>query len=144
MADDERPVARRQLDEVLNKLLPFAHELLGKYGEFFPFGAAMERDGNLRIISGDTGSEHPPSDEVIALLRSAMKEARDGYIAIGICYDVRVRTRADAAPTDAICVALEHRDGTAVTVLEPYGKRDGVMEYGSLIAQQGRQVVFGP
>lgn len=143
MADDEPPLDRRQLDEVLNKLLPFAHELLGKYGEFFPFGAAMERDGKLRIISGDTGSEHPPSDEVIELLTNAMKEARDGYTAIGICYDVRIRARADAPPTDAICVALEHRDGMAVMVLEPYSKRDGVMEYGSLIAQQGRRTVFG-
>jgi hypothetical protein len=143
VADDEQPQGRRQLDEVLNKLQPFAHELLGKYGEFFPFGAAMERDGKLRIISGDTASEHPPSDEVISLLTNAMKEARDGYIAVGICYDVRVRARADAAPTDAICVALEHRDGTAVLVLEPYLKRDGALEYGSLIAQQGRRTVFG-
>ena len=115
----------------------------GRYGEFFPFGAAMEHDGNLRIVSGDNGSEHPQSDEVIALLTDAMKTARDGYIAIGICYDVRIRPRADAAPTDAICVALEHRDGMAVMVLEPYSKRDGAVEYGRLLTQPGRRTVFG-
>lgn len=140
---DDRPIERRQLDDVLNKLLPFAHELLQKYGEFFPFGAAMDRDGTLRMVAGDTGSEHPPSDEVIALITEAMTRERASYTAVGICYDVRVRTSADAQPTDAICFALEHRDGLAVVVLEPYSKRDGVPEYGGLIAQPSQRRVFG-
>ena len=134
---------REQLDDVLNKLLPFAHELLAKYGEFFPFGAAMDRDGKVRMVAGDTGTEHPPSDEVIVLITEAMKRERDSLAAVGICYDVRVRTSADGDPTDAICVALEHRDGTSLVVLQPYSKRDETMEYGQLMAQPGRRTVFG-
>ena len=94
------------------------------------------------MVAGDTGTEHPPSDEVMELIRQAMRRDRDKYVAVGLCYDVRVRTSPDAPPTDAICVSLEHRDGMAVDVVEPYAKRGGKVEYGSLAAQQGRLVVF--
>jgi hypothetical protein len=140
---DDRPMDRRQLDDVLDALLPFAHQLLDKHGEVFPFGAAMRRDGKVSMVAGDTGTEHPPSDEVMELIRAAMKRDRDKYVAVGLCYDVRVRTSAGAPPTDAICVALEHRDGMAVDVVEPYAKRGNKLEYGSLSAQQGRKIVFG-
>jgi hypothetical protein len=139
---DDRPPDRRQLDDVLDALLPFAHQLLEKHGEFFPFGAAMGRDGKVSMVAGDTGTEHPPSDEVMELIREAMRRDRDKYVAVGLCYDVRVRTSADAPPTDAICVSLEHEGGMAVDVVEPYAKRGGKVEYGSLAAQQGRRVVF--
>jgi hypothetical protein len=140
---DDRPPDRRQLDDVLDALLPFAHQLLDKHGEFFPFGAAMGRDGKVSMVAGDTGTEHPPSDEVMELIREAMRRDRDKYVAVGLCYDVRVRTSPDAPPTDAVCVSLEHRDGMAVDVVEPYTKRGNKMEYGALSAGQGRKAVFG-
>ena len=139
---DDRPPDRRQLDDILDALLPFAHQLLEKHGEFFPFGAAMGHDGKVSMLAGDTGTEHPPSDEVMALIREAMRRDRDKYVAVGLCYDVRVRTSADAPPTDAICVSLEHEGGMAVDVVEPYAKRANKVEYGPLAAQQGRRVVF--
>ena len=139
---DDRPPDRRQLDDILDALLPFAHQLLEKHGEFFPFGAAMGHDGKVSMLAGDTGTEHPPSDEVMALIREAMRRDRDKYVAVGLCYDVGVRTSADAPPTDAICVSLEHEGGMAVDVVEPYAKRANKVEYGPLAAQQGRRVVF--
>lgn len=140
---DDRPPDRRQLDDVLEALLPFAHQLLDKHGEFFPFGAAMGRDGKVSMVAGDTGTKHPPSDEVLELIREAMRRDREKYVAVGLCYDVRVRTSADSPPTDAICVSLEHRDGMAVDVVEPYAKGGSKMEYGALSARQGRKIVFG-
>jgi len=140
---DDRPLDRRQLDDLLDALLPFAHQLLDKHGEFFPFGGAMGRDGKVTMVAGDTGTEHPPSDEVMELIREAMRRDRDKYVAVGLCYEVRVRTSPDAPPTDATCVSLEHRSGLAVDVFEPYAKRVTGMEYGSLSAQQGRKTVFG-
>jgi hypothetical protein len=140
---DDRPLDRRQLDDLLEALLPFAHGLLEKHGEFFPFGGAMGRDGKVTMVAGDTGTEHPPSDEVIELTRAAMKRDREKYVAVGLCYDVRVRSSPGAPPTDAICVSLEHEGGMAVDVTEPYAKRGNTMEYGSLSAQQGRKTVFG-
>lgn len=139
---DDRPVDRRQLDDLLDALLPMAHGLLEKHGEFFPFGAVMGQDGRVTMVAGDTGTEHPPSDEVIEILRTAMRREREKYLAVGVCYDVRVRTRAGAPPTDAICASLEHTGGMAVDVVEPYAKRGDKVEYGSLAAQQGRRMVF--
>jgi hypothetical protein len=140
---DDRPADRRQLDDILDALLPFAHSLLAKRGEFFPFGAVMGPDGKVSMVAGDTGTEHPPSDEVMEVIRAAMRRDRDKCVAVGICYEVRVRTSPDAPPTDATCVSLEHRSGLAVDVFEPYAKRGTGMEYGSLFAQQGRKTVFG-
>ena len=84
---DDRPADRRQLDDLLEALLPFAHGLLDKHGEFFPFGAAMGRDGKVAMLAGDTGSEHPASNEVIDVIRRAMKSKREEYLAVGVCYD---------------------------------------------------------
>lgn len=139
---DDRPLDRRHLDDLLDALLPMARGLLEKHGEFFPLGAVMGQDGKVTMVAGDTGTEHPPSEEVIELLRTAMRREKDNYLAVGVCYDVRVRTRAGAEPTDAICASLEHRSGMAVDVVEPYAKRGNKVDYGSLAAQQGRRVVF--
>src|SRR5437879_5840614 len=43
--EDDRPPDRRHLDDLLDAMLPFAHQMLDKNGEFFPFGAAMGRAG---------------------------------------------------------------------------------------------------
>jgi hypothetical protein len=97
--------------------------------------------GKVTMVAGDTAIEHPPSDEVIELIREAMRRDRGKYVAVGLCYDVRVRTTPDSV-TDAVCVSLEHEGGMAVDVVEPYAKRANNVEYGPLAAQQGRRVVF--
>ena len=139
---DDRPPDRRQLDDLLDAMLPFAHQMLDKHGEFYPFGAAMRRDGTVNMVAGDAGSEHPPSDQMMDLLRRRMRSKQQEYLAVGLCYDVRVRARAEGETTDAICVSLEHREGRAVDVFEPYTKRGATVEYGSLFAQQGQRLVF--
>ena len=38
-------VARPDLDALMSALLPFAQRMLSKHGEFYPFGAAIDREG---------------------------------------------------------------------------------------------------
>jgi|SRR5437773_1060635 len=139
---DDRPPGRRQLDDVLDAMLPFAHQMLDKHGEFFPFGAAMRRDGKVNMVAGDAENEHPASEQIMDVIRRGMRRRHEEYLAVGVCYDVRVRPNAEAQPTDAICISLEHRDGTAVDVFEPYTKHRSTIDYGPLFAQPGRKTVF--
>jgi len=103
-------MAHPDLDELHNFLLPFAQEMLAKYGEFYPFGAS---------------SEHPPSQHMIDLITQGFYEkAMNGVIrAAGICYDVRTLPPGEVKKSDAICISLEHRSGDAVDILVPYKKK---------------------
>lgn len=139
-----RPPERDDLDALLNPLLPFAQDMLRKHGEFFPFGAVTKAGGEVELVAGYTGSEQPPSQELIDLMVGAMRSrAASGEInAAGICYDVRVWTE-DGKTTDAIAVSLEHRAGDSVAVLMPYSKgRFTGLRFGDLTAGPGERRIF--
>jgi len=118
-----RPPERDDLDQLLPPLIGFAQQQIQKVGEFYPFGATMAADGQISLSAAHTGSEHPPSTEVIELLAAGMRaQALAGTIrASGICYAIRFRG-GDGKDTDAIALSLEHRDGDRVLVVMPYSR----------------------
>ena len=69
----QRSVARGKGDgeKLLDSLLPFAEKMLKEHREFFPFGGHMTLDGEITHEGAYNGSEHPPSQELIDLLRAA-------------------------------------------------------------------------
>jgi len=139
-----RPPERDDLDELMGPLLEFAQDTLRKYGEFFPFGNVMTSGGDVELVAGYTGSERPPSQDVIdLLLAGARLRAAAGEIrAAGICYDVKLRTE-DGKSTDAIAISLEHRAGDTVQVLLPYSKgRFTGLRFGDITAGPGKPQVF--
>jgi hypothetical protein len=74
----------------------------------------------VEVIAGHPGSEETTAQEIHNVLLEGLQQgALDGkYRATGLCYEVRVR-RGDADPgTDAIAVALEHSDGTALDSMQ--------------------------
>lgn len=139
-----RPPERDELDALLDLLLQHAQDLLRRHGEFYPFGNVMTNDGEISAIGAYTGTEHPPSQDLIDLLVEEMRaQAVNGRIrAAAICYDVRVK-HPGGKPTDAIAVSLEHRAGDTVLVLLHYtkGRFTGV-KFGDLTASQGQRRVF--
>jgi hypothetical protein len=143
---EEIIMARVDLNEVYGAMLPFAQEMLAKHGEFFPFGATMSVAGKVGLTAGYTGTEHPPSQEIIDLLvggfraQAAKKEVR----ATGICMDVRTVAPGQTEKTDAICARLRHSDSESIDVFLPYQKDEsGAIEYGQLFATRGEQDIFG-
>ena len=139
-----RPPERDDLDALLDVLLRLAREHLRKRGEFYPFGSVMTADGEVRLVAGYTGAEHPPSQELIdVLVAGASKQAAAGEIrAVAICYDARMRI-ADGKATDAIAVSLEHAAGDTVLVHLPYSKgRLTGLRFGDLTASAGERRVF--
>ncbi|MEA2538457.1 MAG: hypothetical protein QOF11_2691 [Chloroflexota bacterium] len=119
----QRPPERDELDALLDPLLKFAQEMLRKKGEFFPFGGTINNEGQVGLSAAETGDGRPASQEVIELLVSGMQaQATAGQIrAAAICYDSRF-TPEGGKKTDAIAVSLEHRDGDAALVMQPYSK----------------------
>lgn len=142
---DDRPPDRQDLDSVLDFLIQFAQQTLGRYGEFYPFGAVLTNEGEIVGQAGKlVETDRPPSQAVIDLIVDGMRgQATAGSIrASGLCFDVKWRM-PDETITDAIYVSLEHRSGRTVVVVQPYAKRRFLgFKYGELIAQAGEAQVF--
>lgn len=84
-------MAHPDLNELLNALLPMAEMLLKKQGEFYPIGAIMLSDGEIRHVGGKIeGDDNPPSQSLIDLLTETFqKEATKGNLrAARMSYDV--------------------------------------------------------
>lgn len=142
----QRPPERAELDALLDLLLKFAQQMLRKRGEFFPFGGTVSSEGQVSMTAADTGDQRPASQAVVELLAGGMRaQASAGQIrAAAICYDSRF-TPEGGAKTDAIAVSLEHRDGDAVLVMQPYSKgRFTGLKFGQLVALAPERRVFSP
>jgi hypothetical protein len=148
MADEKgkgvSAVAKRQSEELMNAVLPFAEQMLRNHGEFFPFGAIVNKAGKIEQQGAWTGSEHPPSQEVIEVLyKGYVAGARTGdYIATALVYDVRVIPPGQNEKTDAIAVDISHRDGVSQTVIYPYRLKDKRLEVGQPYAIANQHPVF--
>jgi hypothetical protein len=133
-------MAHSDLNELVDALLRMAEMLLRKNGEFYPIGAVISSDGEIRHVgAGIEGDDHPPSQPLIDLMTETFrKEASDGKLrAAGICYDVLTAPPGKHQKQDAICCALEHCLGEAVNVFRPYIRtEDGEFEFDELFATE--------
>jgi hypothetical protein len=112
---------------LVDAVLPFARQMLDRFGEFYPYGAAMGADGKIAAVATHEGRERPPSIAVIRQLKAAfIAGAKDGrFKATALAYNVSVALPATGKQSDAIAVSLNHRDGSSVKVLFPYAIRPG-------------------
>jgi hypothetical protein len=112
--------------------------MLREHGEFYPFGAVMTSNGEIRQVGAKMeDDDHPPSQPLIDLLTEAFrKQAKKGELrAAGICYDVLTVSPGEIQKRDAVCCCLEHYLGETVDVFVPYTKTaDGGIEYGVIFA----------
>jgi hypothetical protein len=129
---------------LLNAVLPFAQQMLAKHGEFLPFGATMNRDGEVALSASMPASEN--EQEVLAMLVSAHRQrAGEGAIkGSAICYNARVSMAGRSEKQDAICVELEHVSERCAQLFVPYQKRllRG-FRYGELFGSFLEPKVFG-
>lgn len=115
--DSTSSQAQEDLDGLLNEVLSFAETRLSKYGEMYPFGAAVETGGKGRLLAADPGQgEHPSSLEVLETLYAGAREHRAELRAVAFAADVT------ANGSDAPRVETEHQEGVALTVLLPYAR----------------------
>lgn len=134
--DNASAEAQQHLDDLLNVTLGFAQRQLEQHGEFFPYAAVIDKQGDARMIAArpEGGGESPPSADVIAACVAALMEQRQHIQATAIVADVTIPSG------DAIRIDLEHAERLALTVLVPYAKRHG----GGTINYDPGQVQAGP
>lgn len=114
--DSTSPQAQDDLDRLLNEVLPFAEQTISRYGEMYPFGAAVTTEGQVDLLGADPGSgEHPASQDVLSLLYGGARQTRANRRAVAFAADVLLE-----GGSDAVRVELEHREGTALVLLVPY------------------------
>ena len=132
-------------EPLLGMLYDIAQKMLIKNGEFYPFGATIDKNGSVAIVAGSSGDEHPQSNDEIELIRGGFRSrAERGEIrAAGICLDVRVIPPNQTEKSDAICAWMEHENGEAAEVYLPYHKdMSGFIKYGDIFAYKGSCKIF--
>jgi hypothetical protein len=136
--------AKSDAEALMNAVLPFAAKMLAEHSEFFPYGAAMKPNGEIVSIAGYDGREQPPSQQIIDLLYSNLRRdaSNEVYKTTAVVYDVRLTLPGRTATTDAIAVALEHRDDYSVVVMFPYSLTGGTVSIGEPFAEKGPHRIF--
>lgn len=105
---------------LLDHALREAERLLSRFGEFYPFGKAIELEGTPETVvaSPEDGGDYPTPESVRETLIAALGEHRASYRAAAITANV---TAADGS--DAVRVELEHESGVARAALFTYRRR---------------------
>ena len=132
--------AQEDLDGLLDEGLRAAQHLLGQRGEFYPFAVvASAEDGSRRLVAAEAESEPPDSAAVLGGVYDALRSDRDQFRAAAVVSDVRLSGQG----TNAVQVAVEHREGTALSAWLPYRKRlFRRMEFGAVQAALGTQQIW--
>jgi hypothetical protein len=136
--------AKSDAETLMNAMLPFAEKMLSEHSEFFPYAGAMTLDGKIVNVAGYDGREQPPSADIIELLNNELRKDADAgqYKATAVVSDVRVVPPGKTAKTDAIAIALDHRDNYSVVVLFPYSLAGAVLTLGEPFARKGDNRMF--
>lgn len=131
--------AQRELDSLLTGVLPFARQQLDAHGAFFPYGMTIDAGGEERLVSAWEGDEPPTPAELLQLLYLGVQQQA------GVLRAAAFVAAVSVDGSDAIRVALEHREGAAIAVLLPYAKprwgRGGI-RYGELTAAPGEARIW--
>jgi hypothetical protein len=136
-----------EIQEILNFLLPYAERMLNEHGEFYPYAAALDSDGELNAVGADVDDDDSPDvGEVLLALHEGLRErAAEGAIrATGIAADVTLTDPDSGETTDAVQLELDHADAEPVDIYVPYESAPEGVKFGELVAAEGRQPVFGP
>ena len=62
----------------MNATLGSARQQLEEHGEFFPYGPAIDLEGELRLVAADVeGQQHPSSTDVLDMLAGGLRDDRE-------------------------------------------------------------------
>ena len=130
------------LDTLLDHLLQYAVERLEAEGDFHPFAAAIDADGELRMVGMEPETEEPSPQEIVEQLGASLAAAAErGEIrASAICANVTLPSEQGDA--EAALVQLEHREDDPVDVALPYELHGDHIHTGELVAGAGTRRVF--
>jgi hypothetical protein len=131
---------REDANDVLNASVSYAKRMLRRYGEFGPFGFAMDQDGRVKmeaIVQQDMPADAP-------LLLDLLLQAT------AMASNVTMGKPSEEGYTDAIMLDIEHQSGYCVKAFVPYRIAGGqffgffprVVRFGAIRTQDGAARIF--
>ena len=137
---------KREVEMLMDALLPLAIQMLEKHGEFFPYGGVIGSDGKVTHVGvKDPDTDRPRSSRLIEILsRDFGERAERGEIrACGIVCDMKIEAPGSSEASDAIRIHLEHRAAYCADVFIPYKRSEtGAVVRGELFATKGTALSF--
>ncbi|MCC7351045.1 MAG: hypothetical protein IT446_10785 [Phycisphaerales bacterium] len=132
------------LDRLAGTLLTTARKRMDEMGQFYPFGGAVNRNGDVVEVNFNPPAQGRPVQEFIDHVQSRLAAgARGGeFTAAGLCLLGRAHVPPDKRVSDAVCLQL-HAPGECVNLYLPYDRREKKLEYGELFRTAGRGNWFG-
>ena len=136
--------SKTECEALLNEAMPLAEKMLREHGEFYPYGYEMTSAGVIKLTAGYTDTDRPKSAVIIDLLIEGFRQdaAAKKIKATALVYDMLVVPPGARAKSDAIAVALDHRDNYSVIVIFPYVLDHGNLTVGTPFAQKGESRIF--
>ena len=121
----EKMKIQQDIFKLKDNIIYQAENYLREFGEFFPFGACIEKSGELKPISVYFGDERPKSMEVLNNLEAALKDgiANNKYIAVAIGIDIITTLPNTQNKVDAIEIRIDHKDHDPINYYLPYKKQ---------------------
>ncbi len=135
----------KEVEGLVNVLLPIAQKSLATYGEFYPYAGCLTPEGEILQFGAQLKDvERPKSQPLIELLRKHIQAEVDAQRckASAIIFDVSIVPPGATEKSDAIQVCLDHQDGYSVEVFFPYQINDGAVVHGKPFSQEGSYLFF--
>ncbi|WP_300759657.1 hypothetical protein [Janthinobacterium sp.] len=136
--------AQRDAEYLREFVVPFAKLQLERRGEFLPTGAALTPTDKFVLMPVHKSAVSMLPKELIELMQESLVQgAADGeYKTTALVYDATVPLPSSGKLSDAIAVALDHRDGYSVITFLPYELRGKQVHMGTPFTRPGTASVF--
>ncbi|KHA75891.1 hypothetical protein JAB1_30320 [Janthinobacterium sp. MP5059B] len=136
--------AQRDTEYLQEFVVPLAKLQLEKQGHFLPLGAALKQADKFVLMPASTAAMSLLPADIIKLIQEALVQgAVDGeYKTTALVYDATVPLPSSGKQSDAIAVALDHRDGYSIITFLPYELRGKKVHMGTPFTRQGTATVF--
>jgi len=136
--------AQRDAEYLQEFVVPFAKLQLERRGEFLPIGAALTPTDKFVLMPVQASKTSLMPVDLIKLVQEDLAiDATDGtYKTTALVYDATVPLPSSGKLSDAIAVALDHRDGYSVITFLPYELRGKEVHMGTPFTRPGTASVF--
>lgn len=140
------PEVKEDIETLLNELMPHAEAQLAKNREFYPFGGAVDVNGELLRTEAWTGDEQPSASDLVDSLVATFQQQADAdeIRAAAILIDCLTVPPGETEKVDAVAARLDHLDGYSAVVFFPYTiGPDGSVSFAEPFAHEGDDEIFG-
>lgn len=138
---------KERCERLLEAVVPFAEQMLNKYGEFYPFGASLANGGEIALVQPADEHESPASDELISIAKEVFRKraAKQQITSSALVVNMTMRRSDSESKQDVVAVMLDDHEDYSVIVYYPYSKRSFLsktFQLGEPFAQPGEKSIF--